>query len=424
MAGEITAHPGSEAMVAAALAMEVPADGTEDVVPFFPPEPLTLDEYIAGNYPHSTEQAAAAEAAAAGIVEAKPAPKLETKPAAPSPVPAVLGPHGSLRLRAGYHHRNRPQIPQQARLDAPQRQRPHRPGADLAVNRPAAGRSTGNCGGTRTVIAAVLVASVGLDTVVRCLPLPPVTAPPPAAVVPSAVQREGESTSASGLVMRTLSRAATPATGTRRDPQAPPTEGAPPMATDFPPIRYFVTRPGRPQSSLATPLVILLQPWIEGIVTMVQVVQATFRDGVFQPDERVELSDSTRVRLVVETLEADEPARRVAAWAALEQIWNTSNFRAPKETIQLVKSGMIAVDSNVLLYSVDRNEPRKQFIAQQLLQQLHVGMPTTVLLWQVLGEVTQQLRRWREMGKLTPSEYAQHLQAFRHLSGIAACRCV
>lgn len=59
---------------------------------------------------------------------------------------------------------------------------------------------------------------------------------------------------------------------------------------------------------------------------MVQVVQATFRDGVFQPDERVELSDSTRVRLVVETLEADEPARRVAAWAALEQIWNTSNF--------------------------------------------------------------------------------------------------
>lgn len=80
---------------------------------------------------------------------------------------------------------------------------------------------------------------------------------------------------------------------------------------------------------------------------------------------------------------------------------------------------MIAVDSNVVPYSVDRNEPRKQFIAQQLLQQLHVGSPTTVLLWQVLGEVTQQLRRWREMGKLTPSEFAQHLQAFRHLFVLA-----
>ena len=60
---------------------------------------------------------------------------------------------------------------------------------------------------------------------------------------------------------------------------------------------------------------------------------------------------------------------------------------------------MNAIDTNVLLYSVDRNEPAKQLKAQQLLQQLHSVADTsagetsaaepTILLWQVLGEVAQ-----------------------------------
>jgi predicted nucleic acid-binding protein len=37
------------------------------------------------------------------------------------------------------------------------------------------------------------------------------------------------------------------------------------------------------------------------------------------------------------------------------------------------------------------------------------------LLWQVLGELAQQLRRWRDQGKLTPAEFGQHVQALRHL---------
>jgi predicted nucleic acid-binding protein len=37
---------------------------------------------------------------------------------------------------------------------------------------------------------------------------------------------------------------------------------------------------------------------------------------------------------------------------------------------------MNAVDTNVLLYSVDRNEPIKQRKAQQLLQGLHARAPT------------------------------------------------
>ena len=74
---------------------------------------------------------------------------------------------------------------------------------------------------------------------------------------------------------------------------------------------------------------------------------------------------------------------------------------------------MNAVDTNILLYSVDRNEPVKQLKAQQLLQQLRAE--PTILLWQVLGEVAQQLRRWRDQGKLTPIEFSHHIQAFRHI---------
>ena len=76
---------------------------------------------------------------------------------------------------------------------------------------------------------------------------------------------------------------------------------------------------------------------------------------------------------------------------------------------------MNAIDTNILLYSVDRGEPAKQLKAQQVLQQLHSGSEPAILLWQVLGELGQQLRRWRDQGKLTPAEFSQHIQAFRHI---------
>lgn len=80
---------------------------------------------------------------------------------------------------------------------------------------------------------------------------------------------------------------------------------------------------------------------------------------------------------------------------------------------------MNAIDTNVLLYSVDRNEPARQLKAQQLLTQLHSSAEPTILLWQVLGELAQQLRRWRDLGKLSPDEFAQHIRAFRHLFPLA-----
>src|SRR3954463_6740824 len=76
---------------------------------------------------------------------------------------------------------------------------------------------------------------------------------------------------------------------------------------------------------------------------------------------------------------------------------------------------MNAVDTNILLYSIDRNEQAKQLKAQQLLQQLHSAAEPTILLWQALGEMGQQLRRWRDHGKLTATEFAQHVEAFRNL---------
>ena len=61
---------------------------------------------------------------------------------------------------------------------------------------------------------------------------------------------------------------------------------------------------------------------------MVQVLAATFRDGVFKPDQLPALSDSARVRLVVETMDADESARRDESWAALQLVWKSSTFNS------------------------------------------------------------------------------------------------
>jgi len=80
---------------------------------------------------------------------------------------------------------------------------------------------------------------------------------------------------------------------------------------------------------------------------------------------------------------------------------------------------MIAIDTNVLLYSVDRNEPAKQHKAQLLLQQLEISTVSVVLPWQVLGETAQQLRRWHELGRITLFEYTRNLSAFRHLFPLA-----
>lgn len=76
---------------------------------------------------------------------------------------------------------------------------------------------------------------------------------------------------------------------------------------------------------------------------------------------------------------------------------------------------MNVIDTNILLYSVDRNDPVKQLKSRELLLQLRAGPEPTVLLWQVLGETTQQLRRWRDQGRVTAEDFTRHITAFRHL---------
>lgn len=61
---------------------------------------------------------------------------------------------------------------------------------------------------------------------------------------------------------------------------------------------------------------------------MVQVFEATFKDGVFKPDQRPDLSDSARVRLIVETMDADDSALAEESWAALQHLWSTSSFNS------------------------------------------------------------------------------------------------
>jgi predicted nucleic acid-binding protein len=76
---------------------------------------------------------------------------------------------------------------------------------------------------------------------------------------------------------------------------------------------------------------------------------------------------------------------------------------------------MNAVDTNVLVYSLDDSEPIKQAKARQLIRKLTADPDPTYLLWQVLGEFAQRLRRWMDLGQLTQAEFEIHIQATRGL---------
>ena len=66
---------------------------------------------------------------------------------------------------------------------------------------------------------------------------------------------------------------------------------------------------------------------------MVQVLAVTFQDGVFKPDWRPALSNSTRVRLVVETLDGEEAPGQEASWALIQRLWDTSNLNSGGERL-------------------------------------------------------------------------------------------
>ena len=78
-------------------------------------------------------------------------------------------------------------------------------------------------------------------------------------------------------------------------------------------------------------------------------------------------------------------------------------------------NSMNAVDTNVFVYALDRNEPVKQPKAQALLQRLAIASTPTLHLWQVLGELVRKLRQWKDAGTLTLAEFETHLKTTRKM---------
>lgn len=71
---------------------------------------------------------------------------------------------------------------------------------------------------------------------------------------------------------------------------------------------------------------------------------------------------------------------------------------------------MNAVDTNVLVYFVDKDEPAKRAKAVELLDDLAKEDIETVLLWQVAAEFLNCLRRWENEGRISRRETLEHFQ--------------
>jgi predicted DNA-binding antitoxin AbrB/MazE fold protein len=66
---------------------------------------------------------------------------------------------------------------------------------------------------------------------------------------------------------------------------------------------------------------------------MVQIITATFEDGVLKPHEPLQLPPHARVRLVIEPLQDDGERQRQAAWTAIEQLWAQSTIDSHGERL-------------------------------------------------------------------------------------------
>ncbi len=85
---------------------------------------------------------------------------------------------------------------------------------------------------------------------------------------------------------------------------------------------------------------------------------------------------------------------------------------------------MNAVDTNILLYSLDASEPAKRVIAQDLLRELRSSSQRTILPWQVLCEATSQLRYWTTKQKISKETATNYIQTFRSIFPIRTPRAV
>lgn len=70
---------------------------------------------------------------------------------------------------------------------------------------------------------------------------------------------------------------------------------------------------------------------------------------------------------------------------------------------------MNAIDTNVLVYSFDKDDPVRQQQAIELIDRLSENPDATVLPWQVIVECLACLRRWVDRGRLSASDVDQHI---------------
>ncbi|NQV24062.1 MAG: PIN domain-containing protein [Rhodopirellula sp.] len=70
---------------------------------------------------------------------------------------------------------------------------------------------------------------------------------------------------------------------------------------------------------------------------------------------------------------------------------------------------MNAIDTNVLVYSFDADDPVRQQQAIELIDQLSENSEDTILPWQVIVECLACLRRWVDRGRLSASDVDQHM---------------
>jgi predicted nucleic acid-binding protein len=70
---------------------------------------------------------------------------------------------------------------------------------------------------------------------------------------------------------------------------------------------------------------------------------------------------------------------------------------------------MNAIDTNVLVYSFDTDDPVRQQKAIELIDKLSENPDDTVLPWQVIVESLACFRRWVDRGRLSASDVDQHM---------------
>jgi predicted nucleic acid-binding protein len=80
---------------------------------------------------------------------------------------------------------------------------------------------------------------------------------------------------------------------------------------------------------------------------------------------------------------------------------------------------MIAIDTNVLIYSLDRNDIEKRAKARSLLRHLRKQPGDVIIPWQVLGELLRFLRSLQDQKRIDREDLERIFSAYRRLFPLA-----